>query len=267
MKAPQPSPTECKPSRRVRPSHTALCLVCWLALLTQYANAQIVLSGLLQQGAEPQTGNSEDSPIFTTGSSVSFANIYLTQPNAGYTAPFINPGSGTSATISYSLTPGTYQFYFFTVSFFDSSPGPRNDPGTYGLNLFFDGGNTYPGIAAYSPENTATAAPVQAGQNTLSLDGDGSNEVPASGSLTYVADGLSVTLTTYGYGEPGVFGGPALDRVGNLNSVPDGYADAVGVFDLSVVAVPEPSVLAIGGLAVLSFLVSRRQMDCYSPPG
>jgi hypothetical protein len=230
----------------------ALCLACSLGLLTQCASAQVVLSGVLQQGADSQTGHSLDSPIWNTlGNEISFANIYLTQPNQGYTGPFLNFGNGDGASISYSLGPGLYQFYFFVMGFWD------NNPGTYGLNLFFGGDNTHPGIAAFSPANMITATAVQAGQGTLSLTGDGNNEVPAPGSLTYTANGLSVTLTGYGYGEPGVFGGPVLDRVGNLNSIPDGYPDSVGVFTLSVATVPEPSVLRLGFLAVLLAWVRR----------
>jgi autotransporter-associated beta strand protein len=204
-----------------------------------HSGGQTVLSGLLQQGANPQTGQSDASPVWNTvGYETSFARIYLTQPNAGYTAPFLNSGNGADAGISYSLTPGTYQFYFFTVSFFTSGAEPENNPGTYGLNLFFDGDSTYPGIAAYSPENIASAVQVQAGQLTLSLNGNENNEVPTSGSLTYIADGLITTLTDYGFGTPGTFGGSPLDRVGNLNSEPDGYPDAVGFFDLTVTTEP-----------------------------
>ena len=160
----------------------ALYLILFLAIARAPLNGQIYLTGLLQQGADAHTGVSYDSPIWNTlGNEVSFANIYLTQPNAGYTAPLINSGNGNNTSISVSLTPGTYQFYFFTMGFWN------NNPGTYGLNLFFDGDNTRPGIAAYSPANTIAATAVQAGQGNLSLNGDGNNEVPAPGSLTYAA--------------------------------------------------------------------------------
>jgi hypothetical protein len=73
--------------------------------------------------------------------------------------------------------------------------------------------------------------------------------VPAPGTLTYETQSESVTLTGYGFGLPGVFGGPALDRVGDLNDAPDGDPDGVGFFTLTVTAVPEPSsafVVAVG---------------------
>jgi hypothetical protein len=220
-----------------------------LTSVPRHSHGQVLLTGLLQNGAD-SSGQSVGSPVFNTlGNELSFANIYLTQPNAGYTAPFINSGNGSTASISYALTPGTYEFYFFTMGFWN------NNPGYYALNLFFNGDNTNPGIAAFSPANTLTATPIAAGLPTLSLSGDNSHPVPAPGSLVYTAAGLSVTLTGYGYGEPGVFGGPPLDRVGNLNSQPDGYLDSVGIIDLTVTAVPEPPLLQAGiGPRSLSFL-------------
>ena len=225
-----------------------------LGFLPQSSRGQIYLTGLEQNGTAPN-GQNAGSPIFNTlGNEASFANIYVTQPNGGYNAPFINSGNGSSASISYALTTGTYQFYIFTMSFWN------NNPGYYALNFFFGGDNTNPGISAYSPANTSTAAAIAAGLATLSLDGDNSNPVPSPGSVAYIANNLTVTLTGYGYGEPGVFGGPAIDRVGNLSSQPDGYADAVGVFTLTVVPVPEPSVsgLLVVGLFGLTLLSRRR---------
>ena len=84
------------------------------------------------------------------------------------------------------------------------------------------------------------------------------NQVQVSGSLTYTDNGLNVTLTDYGYGMPGVFGGPAIDRVGNLNSIPDGYSDSVGRFTLNVTPVPEPSIAMAGLLVAIAIMVSRK---------
>jgi hypothetical protein len=122
--------------------------------------------------------------------------------------------------------------------------------------LFFNGDNTNPGISAYSTANTSSLTPVQAGFNTLSLNGDNGNPVSAPGTLTCLANGLSITLTGYGFGQPGIFGGPALDRVGNLDSQPDLAPDSVGFFTLNVTSVPEPSSLAtviLGALILFSF--------------
>jgi hypothetical protein len=210
-----------------------------LAFLPEHSVGQINLTGLEQNGTAPN-GQNAGSPIFNTlGNEVSFANIYVTQPNGGYSAPFINAGNGSSASISYALTTGTYQFYFFTMSFWN------NNPGYYALNLFFAGDSINPGISAYSPANTSTATAIPAGLATLSLDGDNGNPVPSPGTSVYTDNNLTVTLTGYGYGEPGVFGGPAIDRVGNLSSQPDGYLDAVGSFTLTVAPVPEPFAIPV----------------------
>jgi len=234
---------------------TKLLIVCLLALLPfSRSYGQVTFTGLLQQGTS-STGQTAGSPIWNTlGNETAFANLYITQPNAGYSAPFLNHGNGASASISYALTAGTYQFYFFCDAF------PNNNPGNYGLNLFFNGDNTNPGIAAYSPSGVDNATPVGLGLPTLSLNGSDTT-VSAPGALTYSANGLSVTLTDYGFGQSGVFS-PTLDRVGNLNDAPDGSLDGVGFFDLTVAVVPEPSALAIGCLAVLVLLA--RKLNCIS---
>jgi hypothetical protein len=237
--------------RKVHSLKSSLCSVCCFGLLIQHAIGQVVLSGVLQQGAQPANGQSEDSPIWNTVGNDGFANIYLTQPNGGYTAPLLNSGNGDGVGISYNLGPGSYQFYYFVMGFWD------NNPGTYGINLFFNSDNTHPGIAAYSTANTFSATPVQAGVDTLPLNGDGSHMQPAPGGLTFAAGGLSVTLTGYGYGEPGIFGGPALDRVGNLDSVSDGYLDSVGEFTLTVTAIPEPSLFTLGAPALCMLLFQK----------
>jgi hypothetical protein len=58
--------------------HTGLILLS-LAFLPERSQGQIYLTGLLQQGADSQTGSSLDSPIFTTegGGETDFAVIRL----------------------------------------------------------------------------------------------------------------------------------------------------------------------------------------------
>jgi hypothetical protein len=241
-----------------------LSLIVLFGFSTSHLFGQIYLTGLLQDGTGAN-GDTAGSPIWNTlGNELSFANIYLTQPNAGYTAPLVNSGNSAGTSISYALSPGSYQFYFFCDSF------ANNDPGYYGLSLFFDGNNnSSPGVAAYSASGVSSANAVPAGLSTLPLSGNyndpnpapgsyiySTTPVPASGTLTYSADGLSVTLTSYGFGPPGLFGGPALDRVGNLDSQPDGALDGVGVFTLVVAPAPEPSTLAIVFVSALVFIVA-----------
>ena len=209
-------------------------LSCALLFLVPASDA-ISLTGLLQHGTVVgDGGRTGGSPMWNTlGNEASFANIYLTEPNGGYEAPLLNSGNGAAASIAYDLAPGTYEFFFFVDGFW------ANNPGEYGLNLFFDGDNVNPGIAAFSPKNLSSENAAEAGVATHTLDGLGAL-APTPSDLSYWADGLRITLTSYGFGEPGVFGGPPLDRVGNVKSIPDGFADGVGRFTLKVETLPVP---------------------------
>ena len=222
-----------------------------LGILPEHSHGQVYLTGLLQNGTWPN-GQSGGTPIWNTlGNEVSFANLYVTEPNGGYAAPFLNHGNGDGTSISYALNPGSYEFFFFCDSLAD------NNPGQYGLNLFFDGNNINPGISAFSPSGVSAADAVAAGLPTLSLNGDIFAQVPAPGTLAYTADGLIVTLTDYGFGVSGAFGCPASDRVTNLNDAPDGQMDGVGIFSLTVSAVPEPSTVLLLAVSFATSLFRR----------
>lgn len=233
----------------------------FICLLSQSSRGQIVLSGLLQNGTAPN-GQTAGSPIWNTlGNEASFANLYVTQPNLGYTAPFLNHGNGSGASISYTLTPGAYEFYFFSDAFAD------NNPGFYGLNLFFDGDVTHPGIAAFSPAGTSSANAVPSGLDILPLSGVWDNRVSAPGTLSYTANDLTVTVTGYGWGVSGAFAIPAVDRVRNLDDSPEGAFDGVGRLNLTVaaVAVPEPSIVALVSLAVVLLLLAKSRVSPKHP--
>jgi len=225
-----------------------LAIAVILIFITPATLGQVQLTGLLQDGVSAN-GDTAQSPIWNTlGNQVNYAKLYVTQPNGGAAAPFINHGSAGDVGISYSLTPDSYQFFFY------NDPFATNTTGYYGLTLFFDGDNTDAGIAAFSPTGVQTAAAVPAGLSTLSLNGDNANPVPSPGSLLYSANGLNVTLTDYTFWLPGATGNPGVDRVGNLNDVPDGDTDGFGEFDLSVTAVPEPvgllSIAIVGAMTM-----------------
>jgi hypothetical protein len=230
--------------------------ICFVLLLSHSESALgtgPVFSGLLQYGVS-SSGQNAGSPIWTTlGNQTNFAILYVTAPNAGDTAPFLNHGDGNEASISYQLSPGTYQFYFF------NDPFASNTDGYYGLNLFFDGNNTNPGISVFSPEASDNPNPVPSGFTTLSLDGDNSNQVPSPGTLTLTGDGMNITLTDYAFSLPGDPGNPGLDRVGNEDDVPDGDTDGTGFFDLTVTPAPEPSCLGLTVVVIACVLGSRRR--------
>lgn len=236
-----------------RPIAVALALSTLLSLPIA-SHGAVTLTGLLHQGAEPD-GTTAGSPILNTlGNELNYANIYVTQPNSGPYASFINHGNASGASIAYGLTPGIYTFYFFSEAFY-----PANYREQYGLNLFFDGNPMTPGITAFGPSETVSANASPAGPLTYSLSGDPSDRVPSPGTLIYTTDELSVTLTGYGFGRTGSFLISPIDRVGNLNDSPDGLQDGIGTFTLEVAVIPEPSLACIGVLAAMGLLVSRRR--------
>src|SRR5271156_3357887 len=162
-----------------------LCLLWLFGLSPSRLHGQIYLTGLLQDGTGAN-GDTAGSPIWNTlGNELSFANIYLTQPNAGYTAPLVKSGNGAGTSISYALSPGSYQFYFFCDALAD------NNPGYYGLSLFFDGNNnTSPGIAGYSASGMSSVTAVPAALGTLPLSVNYNDPNPAQG--TYIYSGTPV---------------------------------------------------------------------------
>ena len=222
---------------------TAIVLCC------ASASAGIFLTGISQVGVS-STGENGGSPIWNTlGNENSFANLYVTQPNSTYTSAFINNGNGSGTSISYDLTPGTYQFFISSDSF------AVNNPGYYAINLFFDGNALTPGITGYSARDSSSVVVVPSRFTTQALDG--ATSAPSAGTLSFSSGGLLVTLVEYGFGMPGVFGGTGIDRVGSQNDLPDLALDGIGTLTLNVTAVPEPPACAAVlflGLAGLTLL-------------
>jgi hypothetical protein len=225
---------------------TAIVLCC------ASANAGIFLTGISQVGVS-STGENGGSPIWNTlGNENSFANLYVTQPNGSYTSAFINNGNGSGASISYELTPGTYQFFISSDSF------SANNPGYYAINLFFDGNALTPGITGYSARDSSSVMVVPSRFTTQALDG--ATSTSSAGTLSFSSGGLLVTLVDYGFGMPGVFGGTGIDRVGSQNDLPDLALDGIGTLTLSVTTVPEsPTCAAVLFLGLAGWTLFRRR--------
>ena len=233
-----------------RASRPCLCLGLAIWILPQLTHGGIFLTGISQVGTSAD-GTNAGGPIWNTlGNEVLIANLYVTQPNTGYTGALLNHGNGTGASISYELTPGTYQFFVSSDSFSNINPG------YYAINLFFGGSTTVPGITGYSARDSSTVSVVPSGKTTLALDG--TTSVQSAGSLSYESGGLRVTMTEYGFGMPGVFGGAAIDRVANLNDAPEGALDGIGIVNLQVTAVPEPLTYSVAfGIGLFTFGMVR----------
>ena len=206
------------------------------------SEAGLILTGAVEFSTDSH-GTSDSSNIWNTLGLAdehvnTAANLYVTTPNTGINGTFLNSGDGPQTRLSYDLSsPGTYQFFIF------GDPGFERN--FYGLNLFFDGVDSSPRISAFGDLDVTPSPPFPAftaNSSAFTRDLSNSNFVPGSGSLTYTAGGLSVSLSDYHWSAPFV---ESLDRVDYLNNVPSGRFDQVGSFTLQVsaTAVPEPNTL------------------------
>jgi hypothetical protein len=166
-------------------------------------------------------------------------NLYLRQ---GGTA--INTGNGANASVNISLaTPGTYVFGF------RAQPGLL-DPNQFGLNLFFNGNSSTPGISALVTAGGSTFGPNGA-TFTHQLDG---SLVSGANSLVFVDGPMSITMTALSQARAGG------NTVGAYTSTPGliGGNDYTGSFTL--VVTPEPSSYLLFGAGMAGLAMWRRRM-------
>src|SRR5882762_5231257 len=91
--------TDKKTAPYTRLASLVVCSVCFGLSHPRPSHGQIVLSGLLQQGTSANA-QTVGSPIMNTlGNELAYANLYVTRPNGGYNAPFLNHGNGDGVTI------------------------------------------------------------------------------------------------------------------------------------------------------------------------
>lgn len=152
-------------------------------------------------------------------------NLYVTRDNLN--APFLNSGNGLGARINVPLPVGTHTFFLFAQ--------PDSDPGRFGLNIFFNGDDTTPGISVFAPTDLPPSPPFPAflansNSATLQLN---SSRTHGAGTLTFVDGTFTVTLTNYRWSRPEV---ETTNRVQAFNNVPGSGNDFVGQFTLTVVA-------------------------------
>lgn len=162
---------------------------------------------------------------------------------------FINSGNSAATMISVNLaTPGDYRLY---VYFDGNEIYPPRD--FWGVNLFFNGNNSSPGISAYGvPRGAGESTPAFSANfgNTLNLQAN--TNVAGSGTLLYQSGSEKVILTGYSVTH-GIYN---VDRVNNFSLGASGRLDHVTVLDLRVV--PEPATLTALGGGLLALLRRRR---------
>lgn len=182
-------------------------------------------------------GNTTAEVWNTLGGDLIF-NLYLRD---GGTA--INTGNGASASVNISLaTPGTYVFGF------RAQPALQN-PNHFGLNLFFNGDNSTPGISAVMTAGGSSFGPNGA-PLTHRLDG---GLVSGANSLVFVDGPMSITLTALSQARTGG------NTVGGYSSTPGIISgnDYTGSFTL--VVTPEPSSYLLFGAGLAGLAMWRRR--------
>jgi PEP-CTERM motif len=184
-------------------------------------------------------GNTTLETWNTLGSDIIF-NLYLLN---GVTP--LNSGNGSNARINVPLNlPGTYTFTY------RAQPLLQN-PGQFGLNLFFDGVDNTPGISALVTANSSTFV-ANGGLITPRLDG-----LPlAAGvnTLLYVSGDRRITVTALSQSRSGG------NQVGPFANTPGliGGNDYVGSFSLFV-ETPEPSTYLLFGAGLAAIAAFRRR--------
>jgi hypothetical protein len=186
-------------------------------------------------------GNSTLEVWNTVGGDIPF-NLYLLD---GVGVGAVNSGNGANTSINIPLlNPGSYTFRF------RAQPALQN-PGQFGLNLFFGGETNTPSISALVTANSsmfvANGAPLT---NRL----DGLPITPGSGTLEYILGDIRVTLTALSQERAGG------NTVGGYTSNPGliGGNDFRGSFTLTV-ETPEPSTYLMLGMGLAGLAVLRRR--------
>ncbi len=205
--------------------------------------AQINLTGAIEFSTDA-SGNAAGAEFWNTlGGDFSY-NLYVSMNGTP-----INSGNGASASINVALAPGTYNFQIF------GNPG-TNQP-RHGLNLFFNGNNTNPGISVFAPTATDTGSPAfsaNSAPNTLALN---VTSTPGSGSTSFTTNGMTATISNYRWEASTVRN---QDVVTAFDRISGGGVDNQGSFTLTVV--PEPGTVALLGTGLLplgSALLKRRR--------
>jgi hypothetical protein len=209
----------------------ALLAVLALALVAVPAYPQVTLTGAIQFSTN-STGAAYGGLLWNTLGDDSYYDLWLAL-NANATSP-VNGPADLDAGISLTLEAGnTYKYYIF------GQPGPGLITGFNGLNLFFEGNNSTPGISAHSATNGANFLP-NAG-STLTLEG---SPAAGSGTTAYGSGDVVVVLTDYNWNLPAT---PPGDVCQAFTFTPGDEADYFGSFTLQVFPAAALSASQTGG--------------------
>ncbi len=246
------SPTTCHlPCRKNRLLVRVLVLV-GLVLMGLRPGQAAAVTGMVVFGADSSGTYTRDIWNTLGGDFLPFNwfNLYVVQGSMG--DPFLNSGDGPETSVNIPLALGIHSFTLW------GSPPADPNP-AFGLNIFFDGDNSIPGISAFAPVNVGPSPPFppffpDSSPSTVTLD---VHPAPGSGSLSFVDGSVRITVTDYSWSEPAVFG---TDRVSPYNNMPDGANDWVGRLTLEVDPIPEPATFGLIGAGLLGLsMISRKK--------
>ncbi len=224
------------------------CVVGGLVLVASAANA-LVLSDAAIFSSNPD-GQAYNGLIWNTvGNPPDLAdrwNLYFSSSTDINNPVFLNDENGANASIDILLTPGVHSF-----GVYGDAAGNHTDHFT--LSLYFGGNTTGPGISTAAPVGGGPLSFVVAGHP----DGLGLLEsqgfVPNANALSFVAEGLQVTLTEYFFSTD-TANHPDLvwphNQRHDFGPSPSG-ADFYGQITLNVTQVPEPATLALFALGLV----------------
>jgi hypothetical protein len=201
----------------------------WVAFATIFlipltAYPQTTLTGAMWMATSSSGGTSvsqayADGALNTLGGDQWWDLWLALNPDA--TSP-VNGPSDAQAAISIPLQPGnSYKYYIF-------GQGPCCNLSHSGLNLFFDGNGSAPGISVFGPVNTSSFRPDDS--STLSLAG---NPVAGSGSTFYSSAGAVVVLIGFNWNASGTPPGDVCQEFAFSPAAGD-VASASGSFTLQV---------------------------------
>ena len=189
-----------------------------LLLIPLSAYPQTTLTGAIQFSTN-SSGAASGGLLWNTLGGDSYYDLWLAQ-NPDATLP-VNGPSDNLASINIPLEAGnSYKFYIF------GQPGPGIITGFNGLNLFFDGNNSVPGISAFGMTKGSGFLPNSG--STLTLQG---TAVSGAATTSYSFAGVIVVLSGYDWNTPAT---PPGDVCQSFVFSPGDVADFFGSFTLQV---------------------------------
>jgi hypothetical protein len=233
------------------------CGLLLLTLVSPITNAAIVLTDATVFSSN-EIGRNYLSLIWNTQGKPADGpdrwNLYFSSSTDPNSPVFLNGFNDAQTNISIDLaTPGTYTFGLFAESV--PLPAPPDPALHFVLNLYFGNVQSAPRISGLDGPTCPGVCPAG---DFNGLDIFGNSFAQEAGTLTFVQEGLMVTLAAFDWPVQ-----PSVDKVWpHWHNAPDfdrgsGTPDFVGGFALTVAAVPEPDTLLLLGLSLACVAIVR----------